>query len=232
MKTYWLWTLWLFCCCLFQAQPWREKACMSTAKNQLRLSRWRSWLKHGNTGFRMSLATGVFSALSCLSDCLQDQKETVINIRFSQLWLASNLWHFNVLQEITSNTHIHTCSLINTLFSHLKTFRERRKTECQWKSFTLAVTHRNTHKVKPQALCTEGSDRKWLWLTGILNSCYHEGFCWWKGYYPIPPMHWKNESSGIECAVTTLESHMLYISPKSFVNEFQRCLHFGGVSDL
>lgn len=133
--------------------------------------------------------------------------ETVINIRFSQLWLASNLWHFNVLQEITSNTHIHTCTLINTLPPprHSGT---RRKTECQWKSFTPGLTHRNTYKVKPQALCTQGSDRKWLWLTGILNSCYHEGFWWWKGYYPIPPMHWKNESSGIECAVTTLESHM------------------------
>lgn len=130
----------------FRHSPGERTCAWRQPKKRLRLSRWRSWVKRGNTGFRMSLASGVFSALSCLSGCLQDQKETVINIRFSQLWLAPNRWHFNVLQEITSNSHIHTCTLINTFFFPIWRHSEARyNSECQWKSFTPAVTHRSPH---------------------------------------------------------------------------------------
>lgn len=231
MKAYWFWPLWLFCCCLFQALPFRERerACMATARNRLRLSRWRSWVKRGNTGFRISLAVGVFSALSCLSDCLQDQKETVINIRFSQPWLAPNRWHVNVLQKIASCTYIYTCTLINTLFPPSE--------DIQRQDARVKMIYIHCHMQKHTCRQTPGALYCQKWHS--LIDRYFKLLLWWKiiigwllGYYPIPPMRWKNESSGIESVLTTLESHMLYVSPKSFCNEFQRCLQFGRVLDL
>lgn len=128
---------------------------MATAKNRLPLNRWRSWEKRGNIGFRMSLATGVFSALSCRPDCLLDQKKTIINIRFTQLWLVPNQWHFNVLQEIASNTHTHMHPYKHTFFPICRHSETRCKSECQWKSFTHAVTQRSTHSQTPGALYWE-----------------------------------------------------------------------------